>query len=119
MTALTRGAAPPISGRLNLDAEIEGHGRSPLALIGSLQGKGFFNLEDGRFARLAPSAFDAVIRSVDGGLPIEAARIRERTEEALERGALSVQGDGAITAGAGATAPAGPRSCAPGPRLSG
>ncbi|HKD30565.1 MAG TPA: AsmA family protein [Xanthobacteraceae bacterium] len=101
MTALIRGDRPPISGRLNLDAEIEGHGRSPLALIGSLQGKGFFNLEDGRFARLAPSAFDAVIRSVDGGLPIEAARIRERTEEALERGALSVQGDGAITALAG------------------
>jgi len=101
MTALVRGDRSPISGRLNLDAEIEGHGRSPLALIGSVQGKGFFNLEDGRFARLAPSAFDAVIRSVDGGLPIEAARIRERTEEALGRGALSVQGDGAITAVAG------------------
>src|SRR5712671_1173407 len=101
MTALLPSDRPPISGRLNLDAEIEGRGRSPAALIGSLQGKGFFSVEDGRFAGLDPSAFDVVIRSVDQGLPIEATRIRERMETALGRGALSVQGDGAITAAAG------------------
>jgi len=101
MTALSPGDRPPISGRLNLDAEIEGRGRSPAALIGSLQGKGFFSIEDGKFAGLDPSAFDAVIRSVDQGLPIEATRIKARMEEALARGALAVQGDGAITAAAG------------------
>ena len=101
MKALLPGDRPAISGRLNLDAEIEGRGRSPAALIGSLQGKGFFSVEDGRFAGLDPSAFDVVIRSVDQGLPIEATRIRERMETALGRGALSVQGDGAITAAAG------------------
>jgi uncharacterized protein involved in outer membrane biogenesis/tetratricopeptide (TPR) repeat protein len=101
MTALLPGDRPPISGRLNLDAEIEGRGRSPAALIGSLQGKGFFSVEDGRFAGLDPSAFDVVIRSVDQGLAIEATRIRERLETALGRGALPVQGDGAVTAAAG------------------
>ncbi len=101
MTALLPSDRPPISGRLNLDAEIEGRGRSPAALIGSLQGKGFFSVEDGKFAGLDPSAFDAVIRSVDQGLPVDAARIRERMETALGRGALAVQGDGAITAAAG------------------
>jgi uncharacterized protein involved in outer membrane biogenesis/tetratricopeptide (TPR) repeat protein len=101
MTALLATDRPPISGKLNLDAEIEGRGRSPAALIGSLQGKGFFGIEDGKFAGLDPSAVDAVIRSVDEGLPIEAARIRERMEEALGRGELSVHGDGAITAAAG------------------
>src|SRR5712671_3213293 len=101
MTALLPSDRSPISGRLNLDAEIEGRGRSPAALIGSLQGKGFFSVEDGKFAGLDPSAFDAVIRSVDQGLPVDAARIRERMETALGRGALAVQGDGAITAAAG------------------
>jgi uncharacterized protein involved in outer membrane biogenesis len=101
MTALLPADRPPISGRLNLDAEIEGRGRSPVALIGSLQGKGSFSIDDGRLARLDPSAFDVVIRSVDQGLPIEATRIRERTEAALARSALSVQGDGSFTAGAG------------------
>jgi hypothetical protein len=101
MTALLPSDRPPMSGRLNLDAEIEGRGRSPVALIGSLQGKGSFSIEDGRFARLDPSAFDAVIRSVDQGLPIEVTRIRERMEAALARDALSIQGDGSITAAAG------------------
>jgi len=101
MTTLLPGDPGAISGRLNLDGEIEGRGRSPAALIGSLQGKGFFSIEDGKFARLDPSAIDTVVRSVDRGLPIEAARIRERTEAALVRGALPVEGDGAITAAAG------------------
>src|SRR5262249_53488208 len=101
MTALLPGDRPPISGRLNLDAEIQGRGRSPVALIGSLQGNGSFSLEGGRFARLDPSSFEAVIRSVDQGLPIELTQIREHMEAALGRGALSIQGDGfiAVTAG--------------------
>jgi uncharacterized protein involved in outer membrane biogenesis/tetratricopeptide (TPR) repeat protein len=101
MAALFPADGRPISGRLNLDAEIEGRGRSPLALIGSLQGKGFFSIEDGKLAQLDPLAFDAVIRGVDQGLPIEAAHVRERMETALARGALSVQGDGAITVAGG------------------
>jgi hypothetical protein len=101
MTALLHTDNRPVTGRLNLDADLEGRGRSAVALIGSLQGKGFFSIEDGKFARLDPSAFDAVIRSVDQGLPIETTRIRQRIETALAGGTLSVEGDGAITAAAG------------------
>jgi tetratricopeptide (TPR) repeat protein len=101
MTALLHTDSRPVTGRLNLDADLEGRGRSAVALIGSLQGKGFFSIEDGKFARLDPSAFDAVTRSVDQGLPIEATRIRQRIETALAGGTLSVEGDGAITAAAG------------------
>jgi tetratricopeptide (TPR) repeat protein len=101
MSALLRADSRPVAGKLTLDAEVEGHGRSPVALIGSLQGKGFFSIEDAKFARLDPSAFDAVIRSVDQGLPIEVTRIRQSIEAALAAGTLSVEGDGAITAAAG------------------
>jgi AsmA family/AsmA-like C-terminal region len=101
IAALFSGDRPPMSGKLSMDAEIEGRGRSPVALIGSLQGKGSFSIEDGRLAQLDPSAFDTVIRSVDQGMPIEATRIKERVEAALARGALSIQGDGSITAAAG------------------
>ncbi|HSV23460.1 MAG TPA: AsmA family protein, partial [Xanthobacteraceae bacterium] len=101
MAALFPDDRPPISGKLNMDAEIQGRGRSPVALIGSLQGNGSFSLEGGRFARLDPSSFEAVIRSVDQGLPIELTRIREHMEAALGRGALSIQGDGSIVATTG------------------
>jgi tetratricopeptide (TPR) repeat protein len=95
--ALLPGAWRLESGRLDLDAELEGHGRSPAAFIGSLHGRSSFHVENGKLAQLGPGAFDAVVRSVDGGLPIEAARISERVEAALAGGALAVQGDGAIT----------------------
>ena len=52
--------------------------------------------------RVDPSAFAAVIRSVDDGLPIDAARIRDRMEAALGNGALNValaQGEIAVAAG--------------------
>jgi uncharacterized protein involved in outer membrane biogenesis/tetratricopeptide (TPR) repeat protein len=101
ITALFHTDSRPVTGRLNLDADVEGRGRSPVALVGSLQGKGFFSIEDGKFARLDPSAFDAVTRSVDQGLPIEATRIRQGIEAALAGGTLFVEGDGAITAAAG------------------
>jgi uncharacterized protein involved in outer membrane biogenesis len=102
ISALAPGQWPLDSGRLDLDSDLEGRGRSPAALIGSLRGKSAFHIENGRLAQLDPAAFDAVIRSVDQeGLPIEAARIRERAEAALARGALPVQADGAVTAADG------------------
>ena len=58
---------------------------SPVALIGSLEGSGIFTLENGRVVRLDPAAFDAVIRAVDQGLPIDATRVRDRMDAALAR----------------------------------
>jgi len=92
----------PLSGQLTLNLDLAGTGRSALALIGSLQGSGTFTLQDGRIAALNPAAFDAIIRNVDQGLPIDAIRIRDRMELALGNGALNVrlaEGEIAVTAG--------------------
>jgi uncharacterized protein involved in outer membrane biogenesis len=91
-----------ISGLLRLDVTAEGTGMSAVALIGSLEGGGTFTLENGRVARLDPSSFEAVMRAVDQGLPIETSRLRDRMDQALASGPLAVaRAEGAITIGAG------------------
>jgi len=75
---------------------------SPVALVGSLAGSGSFTLENARAARLDPAAFDAVIRAVDQGLPIDAIRVRDRMDGALASGGLPVTlAEGAIAIDAG------------------
>jgi large subunit ribosomal protein L24 len=99
---LVRGGPPPLSGRLTGDVEVEGTGRSPVALIGSLKGGGTFSLQDGGMQRLDPSAFETVIRNVDQGLQLDATRIRDRMEQALAAGVLPVaraEGEFTVTAG--------------------
>jgi large subunit ribosomal protein L24 len=91
-----------ISGRLAFEGAAEGTGMSPAALIGSLEGSGKFTLEGGRIARLDARAFEAVMRAVDQGLPIEVSRLRDRTDSALSSGALTLpRAEGAITISAG------------------
>ena len=91
-----------ISGRLRAQLSVQGTGMSAVALIGSLEGSGNFTLEDGKLARLDPRAFEAVIHAVDQGLPIDANRLRERTDSALASGALALpRGEGAISIAAG------------------
>jgi hypothetical protein len=80
-----------VSGRVNLNAELDGLGRSPKALIGSLSGTGTLTLADARIAGLDPGAFAAAMRAVDQGLPLDGIRVREIVMPALERGALSVR----------------------------
>ena len=95
---LVRGGPPPLSGRLTGEVELEGTGRSPVALIGSLKGSGTFSLQEGGVQRLDPAAFDAVIRSVDQGLQLDATRVRDRMEQALSSGVLTVaRADGEFT----------------------
>jgi len=102
LAELVRGGPPPLSGRLTADVSLEGTGRSPVALIGSLKGEGTFTVQDAQIQRLDPGAFDAVIRSTDQGLPIDVARIRERMDQALAVGPLPVslaEGQIAVVAG--------------------
>jgi large subunit ribosomal protein L24 len=95
---LVRGGPPPLSGRLTGEIELEGTGRSPVALIGSLKGGGKFSLLEGGVQRLDPAAFDTVIRNVDQGLQLDATRIRDRMEQALSAGVLTVaRADGEFT----------------------
>jgi large subunit ribosomal protein L24 len=87
-----------LTGRLTLDLTSEGSGMSPIALVGSLSGNGSFMLENGKLARLNPAAFDAVIRAVDQGLPIDPVRVRDRAEAALAGNSLAVPlAEGVIT----------------------
>jgi large subunit ribosomal protein L24 len=95
---LVRGGPPPLSGRLTGEIELEGTGRSPVALIGSLKGGGTFSLQEGGVQRLDPAAFDAVIRSVDQGLQLDATRVRDRMDQVLSSGVLTVvRADGEFT----------------------
>ena len=103
MAALSPGDGRPLSGRLTLDATIEGSGRSPVALMGSLRGSGTFTAENTAIARLDPGAFAAVIRSVDGGLPIEPKPVGDRLDAALAAGALAIpRAQGTFTVAGGA-----------------
>jgi large subunit ribosomal protein L24 len=79
-----------VSGKLAFDVSAEGTGMSVGALIGSLDGGGNFTLENGRLARLDPAAFEAVIRAVDRGLPIDATSVRDKIESALASGGFVI-----------------------------
>jgi large subunit ribosomal protein L24 len=71
-------------------------------VIGSLDGAGKFKLQDGSIRHLDPTAFEAVIRSVDQGLPIDATRIGDRMEQALAKGVAAVSAtEGALIIAAG------------------
>ena len=80
-----------LSGRVGLEITAEGTGMSPIALVGALEGRGQLTLSGGAVARLNPAAFDTVIRAADAGMPIDAARVRERMDAALASGALAIR----------------------------
>src|SRR4029077_1303689 len=44
----------PLSGRITFNVDLEGIGRSPIALIGGLHGKGTFTPQDGQILRPDP-----------------------------------------------------------------
>ena len=53
---LPAAARPPVSGRLNAQLQLEGSGRSPATLVGSLHGEGKIALAGGQLAGLDPLA---------------------------------------------------------------
>lgn len=95
------GAHTPLQGRAALTMQFEGGGRSPRALIGSLNGSGMLTLEKARVAALDPGAFAAVTRSVDQGMPLDAQRVRGVVAKALEAGPLTIGSADAALAMAG------------------
>lgn len=103
VTALLPTAArPPVSGRLNVELQLEGSGRSPATLVGSLHGGGKVSLSGGQFAGLDPRAFAAVTRAVDQGVPVEAAKIENLAGRTLASGQLNVKtAEGQLAVGAG------------------
>ena len=81
---------PATSGRLALQTEIEGVGRSSAAFIGSLTGIGTVTLEQARLVGLNPEVFGAVTRAIELGIPTEDNRIREFVGGALDNAGLPV-----------------------------
>jgi large subunit ribosomal protein L24 len=81
----------PVSGRFDLDAEVEGTGLSPNALVGSLEGDGTLSLDGAQFASLDPHAFEAVTRAADHGLTVDGIRIKDVMSRAQDRGSLTVR----------------------------
>lgn len=101
-TLLPSATRPPITGKLDLAAEVNGSGMSPIALIGSLQGGGTATLSGGQLAGLNPQSFDTVTRAVDQGVVIDNKRIAGIVEGALDSGQLAVsRADLAYTINAG------------------
>jgi hypothetical protein len=84
-------ARPPLAGKLALSADVDGAGRSPAALIGSLHGAGRLALVNAQIAGLDPRAFEAVTRAVDDGLAVEPSRIADMVGKALQGGMLAVK----------------------------
>jgi len=91
-----------LTGKLSLQAEADATGRSPAALIGSLAGTGTVSLTGGEIAGFDPETFNVVIHAVDKEATIDAAKVRDITAAALERGNLRVaRADAAFTVAAG------------------
>ncbi len=93
---------PATAGRLTLQAELEGNGRSPAAFIGSLTGFGTLSLDKAQLVGLNPNVFGAVTRAVELGIPTEGNRIREFVTGALDNAGLPVsKASAAISINAG------------------
>ncbi len=102
MTRLSRAVRPPISGLLDLTADVEGTGLSPVALVGSLKGSAKIKLADGQIVGLDPHIFGAVNSAVDQGLNIDNGRISDFVNKSLEKGQLSlVRAESTMEASAG------------------
>jgi len=82
--------AAPLTGQAALTLQVEGMGRSPRALVGSLNGSGTLTLERAQIASLDPNVFATAMNSVDQGLPIDAPRVRDLANRGLNAGPLMV-----------------------------
>ena len=78
----------PATGRLSLDAEVQGQGLSAASLVGGLAGGGIMTLENVEIGGLDPAAITAAIGAVDRGLAINAARITDIVNASLSAGRL-------------------------------
>jgi len=93
---------PAIAGRLALQAELEGAGRSLAAFVGSLTGFGTMTLEKAKLVGLNPQVFGAVTRALELGIPTEGSRMRDFVTGALDSSGLPVsKASAAISINAG------------------
>jgi large subunit ribosomal protein L24 len=99
---LPASARPPITGMIDISAELEGAGLSPAALVGSLRGAGHVTLSDGQLAGLDPHSFDIVSRAADTGMAPGVSQLSAMVGRALDGGRFAVKhAQGDFTVGAG------------------
>lgn len=81
---------PAMSGKLVMQTELEGAGRSPAAFMGSLTGFGNVTLERAQLGGLNPGVFGAVNRAIELNIPLGGNKIREFVTGMLDNAALPV-----------------------------
>ncbi|MBX9823848.1 MAG: AsmA family protein [Xanthobacteraceae bacterium] len=79
-----------MSGKLVMQTELEGAGRSPAAFMGSLTGFGNVTLERAQLGGLNPGVFGAVSRAIELNVPLGGNKIREFVTGMLDNGPLPV-----------------------------
>jgi uncharacterized protein involved in outer membrane biogenesis len=84
----TRSGRPVANGRLALNLDFEGTGRSIAGIVSGLSGGGTMRVEDGEIRGLNPDAFALVIRAVDAGLDLGDEAIRDAFSSHLDAGRL-------------------------------
>jgi hypothetical protein len=89
-------------GRVSLQIEAKGTGRSPASLVGALGGTGSISFENVELSGLDPEVFDAAMRAADRGVDVDAARVFKAVGPALAQGRLRIaRADGALAITAG------------------
>lgn len=92
----------PLTGIIDLDADVEGAGLSVDALIGSLHGSGALTVSKGSIAALDPQVFASAARAIDTGLPADPARVSAFVDTALGKGSFPLtRAHGAIAVNGG------------------
>jgi large subunit ribosomal protein L24 len=82
------------SGRLTLQLDARGSGRSPAALIGDLAGGGTLTVEALQASGLDPLAIGAAVRAGEQGVALDTERIGDIVRTALDRGHLELPSAG-------------------------
>jgi hypothetical protein len=82
----------PATGRLMLEAELQGQGLSPASLVGSLTGTGTLTAENVEVAGLNPNAADTVLNALenDRTLANNSTRVAQIASTALDAGKLKI-----------------------------
>jgi large subunit ribosomal protein L24 len=80
-----------VSGRVSVQTELQGSGRSPAAFIGSLGGYGTVKLDQAQVSGINPGVFEAVRRAVELGIPTEGSRMREFVAGVLDGAKVPIQ----------------------------
>ena len=95
-------ARSPLTGRVSLQLEAKGSGRSPSALVGALGGAGTISVERLELAGLDPRVFDSVTRATDQAMNVDAVKVKAVVDSSLYNGRLRIdRADGALTISAG------------------